>query len=294
MRFRSYDALRVFDVVARRLSFTAAAIDLNLTKGAVGHRINRLEDDLGFAVFRRGPRGLSLTEKGERLWRVSRSAFADVERTVDDLRAAVRDTVTLGLPTYFASRWLSSRLMHYTATHPQVRLRLVPMTDVIDLRGEAVDMAVRWGTGAWSDLMIEPLLACPVFPTAGRSVAARLNGGPLETAPEPIVLLHDRDGSPAWSDWHAAAGVSYRGARDALVIPDPNVRVQAVVDGQGVALNDRLAEPELSSGTLVRVSTVELEDYGYHLAYPPGTMSDPVLRGFRDWLIEEAAHTQFG
>ncbi|MDJ0969882.1 MAG: LysR family transcriptional regulator, partial [Kiloniellales bacterium] len=35
MRFRSYDSLRLFDVVARHLSFTAAAEELNLTKGAV-------------------------------------------------------------------------------------------------------------------------------------------------------------------------------------------------------------------------------------------------------------------
>ena len=41
MRFRSYDALALFDVVARHLSFTAAAEELNLTKGAVSYQIKR-------------------------------------------------------------------------------------------------------------------------------------------------------------------------------------------------------------------------------------------------------------
>ena len=79
-----------------------------------------------------------------------------------------------------------------------------------------------------------------------------------------------------------------RPTRDDLVVPDPNVRVQAVIDGQGVALNDALVASELSSGQLFQISPVELSDYGYYLAYPRGTLSNPALQAFRDWIILEA------
>ena len=75
---------------------------------------------------------------------------------------------------------------------------------------------------------------------------------------------------------------------DNLVIPDPNVRVQAVIDGQGIALNDNLIADEIAAGQLSRVSEVELADYGYYLAYAAGALEVPALKAFRDWIVGEA------
>ncbi len=110
----------------------------------------------------------------------------------------------------------------------------------------------------------------------------------IEDALADLTLLHDREGSEAWHDWHKAAGLAYRPKRDDLVIPDPNVRVQAVIDGQGVALNDALVAAELSSGQLFQVSPVELSNYGYYLCYPKAALSSPALKAFRDWIRAEA------
>ena len=44
MPFRSYDTLRVFTVVARYESVTAAAQELNLSKASVSYQIRKLED----------------------------------------------------------------------------------------------------------------------------------------------------------------------------------------------------------------------------------------------------------
>ena len=53
MKFRSYDALRVLDAVAKRLSMTEAAHDLSRFKCAVSYQINKLESELGFVMFDR-------------------------------------------------------------------------------------------------------------------------------------------------------------------------------------------------------------------------------------------------
>lgn len=287
MRFRAYDSLRLFDVVARHLSFTAAAAELNLTKGAVSYQISRLEQALGFPVFKRQHRGIVLTEKGKRLWHASQVAFRDLDREIAVLREEGPDRITIGMSTYFASRWLSPRLMTFTAGHPRVGLRLQPLIDLTDLRAHDIDMAIRWGRGDWTDVEIERLFACPAFPTAGAVIARRVAEEGLAAALPTIPLLHDRDDSEAWRDWHEAAGLAYRARRDDLVIPDPNVRVQAVIDGQGVALNDDLVADELASGRLSRISTVELSDYGYYLAYPRGALDKPALRAFRDWIVAQ-------
>ncbi len=288
MRFRSFDNLRLFDVVARHLSFTAAAGELNLTKGAVSYQVKRLETELGFEVFVRGNRGIALTEKGKRLWHLSQTAFLDLEREIVRLREEDSTRITVGMATYFASRWLSPRLMTFMGVHPRIGLRLQPLVDLIGLETAHIDMAIRWGRGDWADLEIEPLLPCPAFATAGAAIAQRVADTGIEYVLSQTTLLHDREGSRAWLDWHEAAGMPLRPSWDGLVIPDPNVRVQAVIDGQGVALYDALVADEMESGRLLKISEVELSDYGYFLAYPKGALVNPSLRAFRDWILSEA------
>ena len=59
--------LRAFEVAARHLSFSAAAIELNVTPAAVSQQVRLLEHRLGEPLFRRHARGLRLTRAGETL-----------------------------------------------------------------------------------------------------------------------------------------------------------------------------------------------------------------------------------
>lgn len=68
----------------------------------------------------------------------------------------------------------------------------------------------------------------------------------------------------------------------------PNVRVQAVIDGQGIALNDKLVDSEITAGNLFNLSAVGLENYGYFLAYPKGSLNNMAIKIFRDWLLQES------
>ena len=291
MRFRAYDTLRIFDVVAYHLSFTSAAEELKLTKGAVSYQIKHLEDELGFQVFTRRHDGIVLTEKGKKLWHLSQAAFQNLEQEISKLRQENTTRINIGMSTYFASRWLSPRLMTFMTHYPNIGLRLQPLVDLIDLRTENLDMVIRWGKGDWSDLNTELLFQCPAKPTAGAAVNQRIKETGLEAALANLnlTLLHDREDSEAWSDWYQAAGVPYQPKRDELVIPDPNVRVQAVIDGQGIALNDDLVAAELSANQLFQISEIELYDYGYFLCYPTDALSNPALKAFRDWIMVQVS-----
>lgn len=291
MRFRSFDALRTFDVVATCGSFTEAAARLNLTKGAISYQIRQLESELGFAVFTRAHRRIAFTARGRALWRVAQSAFGDVENEIAHLRGTDRQRITVGTTTYFASRWLSPRLMTFMVAHPGITLRLQPVIDQLQPGDDDIDISVRWGRAGWSDMEIEPLLSCPAFATAGSAFDGRLARDGLGAAMADATLLHDREGSTAWREWHAAAGLPLRPGAGGLVVPDPNVRVQAVIDGQGIAINDGLVAAELEAGTLHRIGTVELPEYGYFLAYRKGALANPALGDFRAWIAVEADAT---
>lgn len=288
MRFKHYEGLRTFCVVARHGQISAASEELNLTKGAVSHQIKVLEGELGFDLFHREVRGVRPTQKGQQLLHVARSAFDSVDRQIMALREERRRSVTLGTSTYFASRWLSPRLMEFMAAHPKVRLRIQPMVNLFELEREGIDIAIRWGKGDWADMKIEPLFRCPAFPTAAPAIAEQIGHRGLERTLRQTTLLEDRDGSTAWAEWLAKAELPNLAHLGSLTIPDPNVRVQAVLDGQGIAINDRLVQPEIDAGTLCRISDVEMPDYGYHLAIPADAVSNPDTEALVSWLKASA------
>ncbi len=284
MRFRSFDRIPIVEAIARLGSFSAAAEELNLTKGAVSYQIKQLESELGFVVFDRLARGIRLTQRGEDLLSTAQSALATIEQKIEQLKSTDSRALTIGVTTYFASRWLSPRLMEFMRMHPDIRLRIQPMINLVNLKAEGIDLAIRWGSGDWTDVLIEPLFNCPAWPVGDRSALQLVQELGLVEAFQRFTLLRDRDDSNAWSHWYDAAGLPYTERTDTLVVPDPNVRVQAVIDGQGVALNDELVEHEIATGQLFRLSDDELANYGYYLALPSAGVANSSVETFADWL----------
>lgn len=61
------NSLRAFEAADRHLSFTRAANQLFVTQAAVSHQVKGLEDYLGYDLFTRSPRNLTLTASGAAL-----------------------------------------------------------------------------------------------------------------------------------------------------------------------------------------------------------------------------------
>lgn len=282
--FKHYDSLLLFTVVARFDSFSAAADSLNLTKGAISHQIRSLETALGFSLFVRQPRGISLTQKGKTLLAATTVRLQEIEETISDLNKPDTPTLTLGTTTYFASRWLSQRLMDFMQQHPDVQIRLQPIISFSDLDSQGIDLAIRWGNGEWADQDRQLLFLCPAWPTGSERALKEVKSQGLSAAFDQFTLLHDRQLSSAWKHWYGQANLTYPKKENKLIIPDPNVRVEAVVDGQGIALNDSLVDRELSERRLFRLSDIELPEYGYYLVYVSSRQQNPVVSMFSKWV----------
>lgn len=285
MRLRYYDSLRNFIIAAKHDNFTAAAEELCLTKGALSHQIKNLEAELKFDLFKRHSKGIVLTESGRSLLATCQSAFGQIEQRAIELNPTnAKLTLTVGTTTYFASRWLSPRLMDFIRKHPDIRLRIQPMIDLLNFQEQGIDIAIRWGDGNWEDCYIEKLFNCPAWPTGDLEARKSVERDGLEAAFSKFTLLRDREGSNVWSEWYQKAGLTPLDRADTLIVPDPNVRVQAVADGQGVALNDKLIEREIADGSLYRLSDVQLDHYGYFVAIEEHRKSESIIANFTDWL----------
>ena len=105
-RTPSLDALRIFVVAARHLSFTDAANELHLTQSAISHRIRGLEEELGLTLFKRLTRRLELTPQGRSLARKIELAIGEIDRSIVELEE--RDDagpLKVTLPPSVASHW---------------------------------------------------------------------------------------------------------------------------------------------------------------------------------------------
>ncbi|MEH6547459.1 MAG: LysR substrate-binding domain-containing protein [Sneathiella sp.] len=282
--FKHHDTLRLFVEISQYSSFSDAADALHMTKGAISYQIKTLETDLDLKLFERNSRGVTLTFEGQQLLAASYPHYRDIEAELTALKGLLTQSLTVGMSSYFASRWLSPRLMTFMQIHPEIQLRIQPMTQLLDLDRQGVDLAIRWGNGAWDDVEITPFMPMPAWPVGNLDAAEKIRQIGPERAFSEFTLLRDHDDSNAWSDWLDAADLPLQNRKDTLIIPDPNVRVQAVIDGQGIALNDELVTRELEGGQLVRLSDIELVSYGYFLARPRITNHAESADAFIHWI----------
>jgi LysR family glycine cleavage system transcriptional activator len=82
-RLPPLNGLRAFEAAARHLSFKHAANELGVTPGAVSQQVQKLEQVLGVALFRRLPRCLLLTAEGEAFLPSISAAFRMISEAAD-------------------------------------------------------------------------------------------------------------------------------------------------------------------------------------------------------------------
>ena len=291
MRFPPLNSLRAFEAAGRLLSFTRAANELNVTQAAISHQIRSLEENLGVKLFRRGHRGLLLTDAGQAYLPDVREAFQRLAVATDRLRASdAAGTLTVSVLPSFAARWLVPRLTRFRREHPEIDVRVSANEKLVDFDRDDVDVAIRYGRGPYPGLRADRIMTEEITPVCSPVMAA---GPPPIKTPEDLrrhTLLHD-DMRTDWAIWMTAAGLQgidpYRGPG----FNDSSMLLQAAVDGQGIALGrTALATDDLAAGRLVRLFDVAIPgESSYFLVYPERTASRSKLQAFRSWVMAEAA-----
>jgi len=280
-------SLRVLEAAVRHENYTRAADELALTHSAVSHQIHALEEALGVRLLQREGRRMRPTESGRQL-------ALDVRTTLDTLNAAVErvrggdagNIVTVSTLPSFAAAWLVARLGSFLDGYPHVELRLQSTTALADFRNDGVDVAIRFGTGGYDDLVSEKMFDDEYFPTLSPKLArANRVRKPADLARVPLLRIRNTP----WASWFEAAGVDIPEPRRGPVFDDSELALQAAVQGQGAVLTrGSLAAMKLRNGTLVAPFDLRLPSpRTCFLVYPRQHLNKPAVKLFRDWLFEE-------
>jgi LysR family transcriptional regulator, glycine cleavage system transcriptional activator len=292
------NALRAFEAAARRLSFTKAAEDLDVTPGAISQQVKILEDFVGQPLFRRLGRAVELTDSARAAMPLLRDAFDRVDDAVRQMRLPLRrERVSVSAAPSFASKWLVPRMDRFQTANPNVQVWVAADMNLVDFAYADVDVAIRYGPGYYEGVVSEKLMTEEVFPVCSPALLA--DGKPLEK-PEDLVghtLLHDTGGDidpscPDWAMWLAARGVSGADTNQGLRFNQSAMVIDAAASGRGVALAKRaIAAADLQSGRLVAPFSHQAEKVGfaYWIVRPKGRTMTPALKSFLDWLKDEAS-----
>jgi LysR family transcriptional regulator of beta-lactamase len=285
------NALHAFEASARHLSFTRAGLELRVTQAAVSQQVKRLEASLGTRLFRRLPRGLSLTDEGEALLPAIERAFRGISETLERFRdGRFNEVITVGVVGTFATGWLLPRLSRFTRGHPRIDVRVRTNNNRVDLAGEGLDCAIRFGDGAWHATDAVRLFDAPLTPLCAPELARKLRK-PADVRRQTLLRSYRPD---EWARWFEAAGNAPPKERGPMF--DSSVTMaEAAARGVGVALLPAMMfGDDLRRQRLVRPFKAEVSLGAYWITSLRSKRPTEAMEAFHVWLLAEAAKIKRG
>ena len=191
--------LRYFIAVADELSFSRAAERLDMAQPPLSQQIQRLERELGVALFLRTKRRVELSDAGRAILDEARRAVAQADAVAAAANRVVRGeagVLRLGFSSAALYTRLPQALRAYRARYPLVSLNLrehsseqqVAMLTRGELDAGVVRLPIESASGslAVESIVREPLvLAMPRGPRLGASASVRIR----ELSAEPFIIF---------------------------------------------------------------------------------------------------------
>ncbi len=289
-RLPPLSALRAFEAAARLRSFKQAANELAVTPTAVSHRIRVLEAFLACPLFVRKVRAVELTAQGQTLLAGVRAGFDAIALATEQIRQPRRASVTLSTTPAFATQWLVPKVAQLQAARPDIDLHIHASNAPADLHAGSVDLAIRYGCGAYPDMHVHLLLQDRFAPVASPALATVLDKGWPHWPLIHFDWHHRLPPDLTWNAWSHASGLPRADLQAGLRYSEESHAIQAAVAGQGVALLSLLlVERELRMGLLRVADGPMLPGMAYHLIRSRRRAMPDAVAAVQDWLIQ-AAH----
>ena len=289
--------METFAKVVEEGGFTDAAKRMGISKSAVSKHISSLESRLGARLLSRTTRRVNPTEIGlayyDRASRILNDA-GDADALVASLHAQPAGLLNISAATDFGIHELSPLMAGFLGAFPDIAVNLELNDKSLDLIAEGVDVALRTGALRDSTLRARKLLNYPM----------RLVASPayLEQAGLPVTLadltehkLLSASLRPGGDVWHFDAedgttrSVAVSGE---LAVNDGQSRLHAAEAGLGIAfLPDFLYADAITEGRLQdAMPNLYPQTQTVYAVYPEGRFTQPKVRAFIDFLVQNLAH----
>jgi DNA-binding transcriptional LysR family regulator len=296
MRHATLRQLKVFETVARRLSFSRAAEELHLSQPAVSTQVKQLETHAGLPLFEQLGKRIYLTPAGHEMLRHSRAIinqFREAEESMALLKGISGGMLNVAVVTagdYFFPHLLAE----FGQLHEGVQLNLIlnnRETLLQSLADNLTDLAVMVHPSTENGLIAESFAPHPyVIVAPPNHPLARKKRIPLKEVLKYSFITREA-GSETCESMHSVFAENYESVKVALEIRSTEAIKQAVVANMGIAfLSAYNINLELEVGSLV---VLDVEYFpamlNWYVVQRKDKQLTPVAQAFKEFLLEHGA-----
>ncbi len=288
--------LKVFEAVARHLSFSRAAEALFLSQPAVSMQVKQLEESIGLPLFEQMGKKIFLTEAGQEVFhysRVNAEQLDEMEGVLSRMKGLDQGRLKITVAStanYFAPQLLAS----FSQFHPEVVISLdVTNREVLlqQLANNETDMAIMGLPPEGRDLAAESFMENPLVVIAAPShPLAGADKIPLQRlAQETFVVRELGSGTRgAMERFFLEHGI---GLKTGMVMSTNEAIKQAVQAGMGlgvVSLHTVALELETRRLAILNVESFPIARHWF-VVHRQNKRLSPAAEGFKNFLLLEAA-----
>jgi DNA-binding transcriptional LysR family regulator len=296
MRHATLRQLRIFDSVARNLSFSRAAEELHLTQPAVSTQIGKLEEHAGCTLFEQFGKKIYLTPTGAELLQHSRAIiqqFEQAEAAMAQCRGVAGGRLNVGVISagdYFLPRLL----IEFIGRHQGVTLNFTVHNReelLAHIADNLTDLAIMVRPPNELDTLNQAFAPHPYVIVAPPTHPLVQRRGILlaEVTRHPFVVREP--GSDTWRSMCEAFGADMAGLNVAMEIRSTETIKQAVMAGFGLSfLSAHTVARELQTGEL---RVLDVQGFPlllrWYVVHRRTKRLPPVAQAFKDFLLNEGA-----
>lgn len=267
-------------------SFARAAAKVGRSESAVSLQLKRLEEQVGFPLFQRIGRNMTLTDAGDALIRNARRLVELNDEAFSALPgAAIAGTVRLGVTPDVAESWLPVAMIRIARAYPAIRVQTVvnrtPML-IRQLDRAEIDIALTFATERATDALWSAAL--PMCWIGRRGYARAHASAPLALAVfDPPCFFRAAAGAAL-----DAAGISWN-----ITHSSPNLMGlwAAVTSGLGVTVRTPIGLPAQLTPLDADAGLPGLPTVAMVLRQRSGGETTPAMSRLSDILIETLEST---
>jgi DNA-binding transcriptional LysR family regulator len=288
--------LKVFEAVARNLSFSRAAEELHLTQPAVSTQVKKLEEHAGLPLFEQLGKKIHLTPAGSEMLHASRviiRQFEEVEETMTQFKGVSGGKLNVAVISagdYFFPRLL----VEFARRHAGVTLNfgVCNRAELLEqLTDNLTDLAIMVRPPLDMDTVNEPFAPHPYVIVAApdHPLTARKRIPVSRLAREPFVVREK--GSDTWNSMEEGFGTHLAELNIAMEIKSTETIKQAVMAGMGVSfLSAHTISRELQAGSL---AVLDVQGFPlmlhWYVVHRRSKRLPPVAQAFKSFLMKDGA-----
>ena len=288
--------LKVFESVARNLSYSGAATELHLTQPAVSMQIKQLEGNIELRLFEQVGKRIYLTEAGNELYQYSRAIsqqLANLEVALDELKGLERGKLNISVVStanYFAPHLLAKFCQRYSGVTVSLNVsnRETVLKQLVD---NLTDLAIIGQPPKKLDIVSESFMENPLVVIAPPDhPLCKINKIPVKRLAQEIFLVRE-PGSGTRSAMERFFAKHKITINRGMETDTTEAIKQAVQAGMGLGIMSlHTAELELATHRLevLDVRGFPIMRY-WHIVNRKNKRLSGVAQAFKAFLLKEAS-----